>query len=443
MTGSSIIARIKAQGRGPVARASVLSLVLRIASLGIGFLQAVLTGRLLGPEGYGQVAVVFSLSLVLATLSMGGANVLSVKEVARLNALEAFDRLHGFLRMTLLIGTGFTLGFIALYLAVGMRFAPAGDLAIYVALLAPLLTLIHFGQSVMSGFGKVFMAQGPMLLLRPILQSSVLLAIWAAGLSIDPRAYIHIVIAAAGVAALAVGVAVIRKTALLRSTPPAKAQPRQWLHEAAPLYVTGIAVLALNEINTLMLGWWAGPQETGLFQPVARISLLLTMGLHTVSIRFGPRVAELYAQGEHARVEDISHKAAIAATAVAAAVTFGLILFAPFILGLFGQAFLQSASALWWVVAAQILTCATGLVIPLLNMSGHGRSALLPQITGVAVNIALGSLLIPTHGAVGAAMSMLGAMIVVNLMMLLAVRRHLGFSPDLISALRAGGTKRG
>ena len=49
-------------GRGPVARGSLMSIAIRVAALGLGFLQAVLTARLLGPEGYGTVAVALSIA---------------------------------------------------------------------------------------------------------------------------------------------------------------------------------------------------------------------------------------------------------------------------------------------------------------------------------------------------------------------------------------------
>jgi len=74
------------QGRalvaGPIARASALSLAIRLAGLVLSFAQAVLTARLLGSTGYGTVATILSAAQLLSTAAMFGFGPLAVREIA-------------------------------------------------------------------------------------------------------------------------------------------------------------------------------------------------------------------------------------------------------------------------------------------------------------------------------------------------------------------------
>lgn len=78
--------RITTLGGAAIARGAVASIVIRTTAIGLGFIQAVLTARLLGPEGYGIVAVALSVATVAATLSVLGLGPLAVRELARLVA---------------------------------------------------------------------------------------------------------------------------------------------------------------------------------------------------------------------------------------------------------------------------------------------------------------------------------------------------------------------
>ena len=72
----------------------------------------------------------------------------------------------------------------------------------------------------------------------------------------------------------------------------------------------------------------------------------------------------------------------------------------------------------------------------LLAMTGRTGLAVLGQSAGIAANLAVGLLLIPQQGAAGAATAAVAALVVWNLVLVVVVRRKLGFDPTLLSALR-------
>ncbi|MEY4721179.1 MAG: hypothetical protein RIQ46_904, partial [Pseudomonadota bacterium] len=69
-------------------------------------------------------------------------------------------------------------------------------------------------------------------------------------------------------------------------------------------------------------------------------------------------------------------------------------------------------------------------------MTGRTGLAVLGQSAGIAANLAVGMLLIPQQGAAGAASAAVAALVVWNLVLVVVVRRKLGFDPTLLSALR-------
>jgi O-antigen/teichoic acid export membrane protein len=153
-------------------------------------------------------------------------------------------------------------------------------------------------------------------------------------------------------------------------------------------------------------------------------------------MRYGPRVSELWAQGDTAQLIRVTRMVTVTTTLFAAATCAAILLLAPWILGIFGKAFTANAAALGWIAAAQMFSVACGPAGLLLTMSGHPSRALAGHLAGLSVNVALGLWLIPQHGAHGAAQAMAGGTVVLNLVMLVGVRRHLGFDPSLAGLLQ-------
>ncbi len=59
-----------------------MSLTIRIGALGLGFAQAVLIARLLGPAGYGDFAVTLSAATLVASFALLGLGGFAVREVS-------------------------------------------------------------------------------------------------------------------------------------------------------------------------------------------------------------------------------------------------------------------------------------------------------------------------------------------------------------------------
>ncbi len=417
------------------------SLAIRLTTLLVGFFQAMLTARLLGPDGYGVVALTVALAMLLGTTAVLGFGTLAIREVPRISIRKDHALLRGFLRysliLTLIVSVVFAAGLGGVTIWTGPA-SPAFHSALIVApLLVPLFAFLAWSKGVAQGFGHVVAAQAPLELLRPTIMSSLLALCMIAAWPLGVAGYIWLAIAAAIVASVVAAVLTCR---IVRSRVPAGEyllEPGHWSKAAFPFLLISLLGMLLAEINTLLLGWIAGPKETGLFQPVARLAPLVLIGMQAVAMRYSPRVSELWATGDRVRLVHLTDRVTVVSTLVAGTVALGMLAVAPVLLGLFGREFVSSTPALLWAVAAQVFNAACGPVGIILSMSQKTRLVLVAQVAGLITNIALGIWLIPQSGAVGAAQAFAGGIVVWNLLMVASVRRELGFDPSLAAcALR-------
>jgi O-antigen/teichoic acid export membrane protein len=423
---------------GPIARATLLSLAIQVGGIALGVAQALLTARLLGPEGYGSVAYVISLAMLFSTIVLLGTEPLAVREVARLRALGETGRLIGFLFTIrwLVTGTALLAAAVAALTLSQVRFLDPdfGAVIGYTALLFPLFALIRQNQGALRGFGKTVMAQAPFQVLRQLVVVGFLASAWVVGHEVGPKGYLNAALVGAVVALVAV------MFALKRQSPPtdvsAQAPSMVWLgSQALPFFVGSVLALLLGEINTLMLAWWTDAEQTGLFQPIARIAPLIMLGTQAAAVRYAPRVSEFWATGAMDRLTAITRIFTLTTTAFSLFLAIFVLFFGDIILGLFGEAFANNTKALWWVVGAQVFSSACGPVGILLNMTNRAALAIWPQAAALFVSVAAGYFLIPTQGVLGAAIAMSLGIVTWNSGMLYAVRKHMDIEPSLFGRL--------
>lgn len=436
------IARITASlgplTQGPVASGALISIAVRIAALGLGFLQAVLTARLLGPEGYGIVAVALSVATLAATLAALGFGPLAVREVARLSTRMDWPELGGFLKfssLTVFIASivgSVVIGAVALKTE---AFDPTFRLEIAVAalLVLPLSALIYI-RGVLQGFGQVLAAQVPGDLLRPLVLLGGLSLFVVASWQATTVNYLVVTIVAAGIAAIVATVVCWRTASVHFSTASLVSPGRHWAGAASPFLAMALLGALGGEVNTLLLGWFAGPAEAGLFQPVARIAPILLIALQAVAVPFAPRIATLWEQGEIDRLHKTTWLVTLTTTGATIVICTAVVVAGPVILSAFGKAFVMAAGTLFIVAIAQVFNSACGPVGMLLSMTGYQGVVVRGQIAGLTANLLLGFWLIPDAGVTGAALAFAGNVVVWNLFMLAAVKRILGFDASIFGA---------
>ena len=431
---------IAALRKGPIARGALSSITIRVAALALWFVQAILTARLLGPDGYGVVAVALSVATIATTLTMLGLAPLAVREVPQLVVRADWSKLRGFLRFSTLTVFAFSslvaMGTATFALTTEL-FDPAFRTEIILAtLLVPLLAMLMVLRGLCQGFGRVVAAQAPGELLRPIILVTSLGLLLLTATVVTTTNYIAITIAAALAGTITAALSLRRIVAKSVPASPPRMAPRDWGRAAAPFL--GIAVFAIvgTEANTVILGGMAGPVEAGLFQPIARIAPILMIANEAVSMPLAPRLAKMWEHQDLQGIRELLRKSTVAAVGGTVAVSIALLLLAPYILGAFGQEFLINEHLLLWIALAQILNAACGAAGLLLDMAGKMKLRILAQGVTMVVQICFGLVLIGPYGAEGAAAALVAATLVWSLANWFLARKALGVETSLLSLLR-------
>jgi O-antigen/teichoic acid export membrane protein len=411
--------------RGPIARGSVQSIVIRVAGLAISFVQGILAARLLGARGYGIAAFVLSLVQIGSTLAVFGFGRLAVREVARYGTDGSGNRLAAFIGASLpaVIVLSATIGGMLVLAAVGGLVPEAYRTSLLVCGLAVLpMAMLQLQRGIAQGLGRVASAQLPGEVLRPALLACFLAAIAATQQSLVPQGYVGAFAAAALVALVLSLPWTFRGTRIRATARSDPAEGRRLRLEALPFFGIALLAILLGEINTLLLGWLATPHEAGLFQPVARFVPLMALPVQAASMRFAPRISELWARGDQHEIRRLSRIFTYTTLVLTILVSLAIGLGGPWLMAAFGPEFALSASLLWIAGAAQVISAACGPAGTLLTMGGRTRAAIAAQLAGLATNLVIGIWLIGDYGAMGAAIAMAGGTVAWSIAMLVSVR---------------------
>jgi O-antigen/teichoic acid export membrane protein len=426
------LARLKL---GPIARGSIFSLTAKIFALLMGFSAAVLAARLLGPGGYGEFAVALSGATIAAVLGGLGINNLAVREIARLQAAEDWRGVRAFAHRSLvatLAASALAAGLLAL---ISFRGGLFGQELLWAAPTVVLLALLQAIRGLVNGAGQVAAAQLPLDIVRWMLIVSGFLALLLGGGLATPQLLLLVWIVALLAALLVAGAALVR---VMPGPAAAGGQAGQrWLGEALPFL--GIAVLGIagSEAATILLGWLAGPEQAGLFQPIARITPIMLLAADAIAMPLWPRLTTSWHRADRPDLLVVIRKAALAATVSTAALLAMILLLLPFILAAFGPEFAGQGEYLWWIAGAQLVNAFVGPAPLLLSIAGEMRHRLAVQLVTFAVQIGTSILLIPRLGVGGAALALAAGIVTWAVLHWLVAWRTTGIDTSVFGWLRA------
>ena len=183
-------------------------------------------------------------------------------------------------------------------------------------------------------------------------------------------------------------------------------QWRGWLRQAAPFAGLTLMTGAFVELHMLLLGWLAGPEAVGLFQPVVRLGLLMALAMEVANLGFAPRIAALHATGQDDEIAWLTRRFTFATLALTVALALAMSLGGEWLLSLFGSAFIAGAPLMWALAAAQVGKAACGPQMTLASMRGEAGRATAAQAVGLVLSLALGAVLIPALDVWGAAVAL-------------------------------------
>jgi O-antigen/teichoic acid export membrane protein len=408
---------------------SGVSLAVRVAGLALSFPATILLSRLLGIQAFGAYSIALSYASIGAIAVRLGFDNTATKFVSVYRQDGAGRPLRAFFRYALGVMALAWLAVVAgasLWVAATDASAPLLLLAGGAALVTLALALLGVLSAVLRAFDHIFESQFYEQLLRPLLIIALLVLAWAAGTTLD--ATLAMAITAASLLAATL-LALWRSLPLISRVPPVgevEGQRALWVRMGWVVALMSVVLETLNQIEVILLGALATNADSAMFAAAQRLSSLAILGMTAIVTVTGPRIAAAFHGGDLEGLAKLARVSARLCFGSALGLAAGLVVAGRWLLQLWGPDFAAAAPVLNILLFGALANAATGSAGYLTILTGHERVAFAILTITLVLTVALEWVLIPLHGAVGAAIGSAFGLTLWNVLMSLYVRRTLG-----------------
>lgn len=387
---------------------SLFGIVLKGLGVLLAFASQMVLARVLGVEDYGVYVTVVACATVLSLLGGFGMPLASVRFLATYAEQRDWPQYRGFLRTAvgLTVMSSVLIGAVVLTIfAVVPALRP-----IWPAMLAGVPLIFLLSASGLAT-GTYLAEQRPLLaevignVSRPILVMTLIGGVIWSGQALGAR-FALLLTVLAGMVVLSFQFAGLRATlaAHWRGVSDT-AEFRPWLASGLAFVMSTAAYSMMERVDTILLSTMVSPAAAAPYNVAARLALLVGVALAPVSALLGPMGAQLLTRGDLRGLQRVLGQGVLLSTGLGACLATGLLLFAPFLLGLFGKEFRAGQDVLLVLVCAQVVLAMVGPAGYILAVAGHNRLLVAVSIATAGLDLALCVVLIPRMGAMGAAVA--------------------------------------
>ena len=411
----------------------------RVSGAVLALLTQWVLARWLGAEDLGSYLLAYSWMILVARLTGLGYNSSAVRFIGAGLAHDDRSTIRGFVRFT--TRTVYTvsiaaavLGAAGSYLLVGRSGGDPWPMVIAFAavpIVAGCGNLFGFAASY-SWFGAAFV---PNTVLRPSLFLGSVCMIWWLGASIGVSGVMLLQVGSMAVALITLVWVVGRP--LRRDLVGASPRFERWLwtHTSLSLLIISLFRDYLPELSIIVAGVYLTSEEIAIFTIGYRIAALISFVLFAVDSFTLPQISQAAALDDREQLLKFSVRATRLTFLASLGALLGFWLFGRFVLGLFGEEFVEGYTLLLIIAVAQVLRASVGPVLPLLMVGGHERESL--KVYGVSLLIVAPVVMVlaPAWGVVGVGIAVASVIVLSSLALHHRVRHLMGFSPSILSSL--------
>jgi len=227
---------------------------------------------------------------------------------------------------------------------------------------------------------------------------------------------------------------------------PARGDWRRLWSFALPRAASAAIDASSMWVGVLLTGALATQAEAGLFAAAGRYALAGLLVMQGLRVAVAPQLSRLLGAGSRAEAARAYRRATLGIVLLSWPAYLLLAVYAPAFLAVFGAPLRGAATPLAVLALAMLVNVGVGLVQTVLLMSGNSRAHLAATAGGLVLNVVAAVLLIPGHGALGAAVAWSLGIVGENVLAAVLARRALGeplFSALLWRAAAAAATATG
>lgn len=209
---------------------------------------------------------------------------------------------------------------------------------------------------------------------------------------------------------------------------------------SAPRSVTQVAQTAVRRADIPLLAALAGPAAAALYTASSRFVTVGQLAIKGIQQMVGPQVARLLGQDRRAAALTTLRTATCWNVTIAWPVYLAGIAVPELVLRVFGSGYAEGVDVFVVLALAMLVGTGAGPVDIVLLMTGRSVASLLNNLAALATNLVLLLVLVPSYGALGAAVAWAAAIVVGNALPGWQVRGELGGGAVDRAVLTAGAT---
>lgn len=419
----------------------MLSLGVQLQYQIVRLVTGVVLARMMGPENLGIYSFTMASVQLFQIIPAYGVDGTVVRYSPLYRTEKSWDLLRGLWRAALLASIVY--GFLSAGILLGiLSFGWLRDAPAFSPSVMGFATLLLLSMPIVTYFGAALRTVNPGVLGQlpqfAVLPWMSLALILVAAYQLDNSVNAELAIAAQGAAAIVT--IVVSARWLLRNRPVElnRATPRfqlsRWLSSASSFWLIGALELVNTQADLLMLGTLGTAHDAGIYRVAANGANLLGLSVAAVNLYVGPKIPEMHARGDLARLQRLLLLCARGAFVISLVVAGAFWMWGKLlILHVFGASYLDAFGPLMILSAGQLTIVGSGLSGLLLGMSGHER--LVASITGVAAvcNVVLNAVLIPRFGAEGSAVATASSVVLWRCLLFVAVKGKMSLNISIFA----------
>lgn len=394
-----------------LARAGVAGIAGAAVSALAQFLVVVVVTRSLPLDQAGSFFTAIALALMVAGIARLDAGNGLIFFIARAKTYD-YRGMSGYIQAALLPP-------VLLAVAVSIALEP---LLGVLALAVPVMVAADILLSATRGFGVMrptVLLDG---LLLPLAQLALVTAAVWTGAAWLPAAWAlpYLLVLAGGALAL---------RGRLPYTPYLPGTGRDLWRYTAPRSVAGAIQAVFQRLDIVIVAVLAGPAQAAVYTAATRFKVVGQLANQGLAQAAQPRLVRALADGDLHRARELYQTTTMWLVLLTWPVWLGYALIAPWLLRIFGLEYGSAVPIAVVLSATMMIATACGMVDVVLTSAGHTTTSLVNLLAALGVTVLLDLLLIPSHGALGAALGWSGGVLVKNLLPLWQLHQRYGLRP--------------
>lgn len=411
-------------------KGSAITFVLKMIGMTLGYIVVYMISKKNGADGVGYYSLINQLLLLLGVVATLGMNVSVLRYVGQYNNPEKASQMRNLYSriLAMIIPTSIILGLavflsanhIAYYLFKNIDYAKAIEVT---GIALPFFALNRVGVEFIRGLKKLEISEFIRSVFRPIFVIICLITFWSREI---PDIYIiYFFVLGVIINSFLSNGAIWAFLLKLPSPKKRELSNGELLKVSSPMMITAISSTLMGAVSLFLIEYFTTTDQVGVYGVSFRVSQLIAIVLIVVNTIAAPKFSELFWAKKMDELQQVIRQSAKMMFWAALFLSIVVIVGSKWILGIFGNDFIDGQWTLIVLVIGQLVNAATGSVGLFLNMSGNQKILRNTALISLLLQCIIAVTLIPNMGIIGAAISSSVAGALWNLMCILYVYKKL------------------